>query len=95
MTVTFTKTAHRSGCWRSGKRSMKDLREGFDALWRTRRSPRCRAMEWSGADPCEPALLIDTGFTAHHDVTNTGRRIAQICRGIVTMTPNRPQQARS
>ena len=51
--------------------------------------------DWHGRDAIRENLrkFIDTGFTAHHDVTEywDGGHL-KVFRGVVTMTPDDPQQ---
>lgn len=68
----------------------KTFGEGFDCLVE---DATCRlgVAEWNGRETIRQSLraFIDTGFTAHHDVTEywDGGSL-KVFRGIVTMTPD-------
>src|SRR5437764_2327544 len=90
-TMTFTKTAPPDWLLAFWKEiDDKTFGKGFDCF---AEDATCRlgVAEWNGREKIRDSLraFIDTGFTAHHDVTEfwDGGSI-KIFRGIVTMQPD-------
>jgi hypothetical protein len=90
-TQTFTKTAPPAWLLAFWKEiDDKTFGAGFDCFVE---DATCRlgVAEWNGREQIRENLraFIDTGFTAHHDVTEYWDSVQlKVFRGIVTMTPD-------